>query len=265
MGRRRGCLWFAAGLLLATMAGVLIFVTVQRVAETPKVVEEPPRVAVVVAALDIPVHTVLRASDVELREVPPELVPEDGLTEVKDAEGQLTTAAIARGEIVLRRRLISPDYVGPRAAYVMDPKQVMIAFPAFDLLSSLGIIRPGDHVDLMFSFDFGKASPDIVTGVNTLTVLQDLRVAAVVYEGGGGPEGKDEGGTTRPAAPSGAPRALLLAVSPQDALLLKYFRDMGAAADFALRSPAAEGQFDVVPVDGDYLLQNLKIRWRVRE
>lgn len=267
MGRRRGCLWFAAGLLLALLAGVLIFVSVQRATEAPKQVEEPPRVPVVVAARDIPLHTVLRAEDVEVREVPPEMVPEDGLTDASEVVGQLTTAAIARGEIVLRRRLISADYVGPRAAFVMDPKQVMVAFPAADLLTSLGIVRPGDHVDLMFSFDFGKAKDDIVTGVNTLTVLQDLRVAAVIYGEGEGPEGRVVEGPSKPSEPqpSGSPEALLLAVSPQDALLIKYFRDMGAAPDFALRSPAAEGTFDVAPVDGDYLLQNLKIRWRVKE
>ncbi len=265
MGRRRGCLWFAAGTFLAILAGVLIFVTAQRVTQAPVQVEEPPRVPVVVAARDIPVHTVLGEQDVEIREVPPEMVPEDGLTDAKDVVNQLTTAAIARGEIVLRRRLISPDYVGPRAAFVMDPKQVMIAFPATDLLTSLGIVRPGDHVDLMVSFDFGKANPDIVTGVNTLTVLQDLRVAALVYEPGSGPEGEAKEGPTKPAQSSGAPRALLLAVSPQDALLIKYFRDMGAAVDFALRSPAAEGVYDLVPIDGDYLLQNMKIRWRLKE
>ncbi len=241
------------------MAGVLIFMTVQRVAQAPKKVEEPVRVSIVVATRDIPLHSVLGAADVELREVPPETVPEDGLADLTEATGKLTTADIARGEVVLRRRLIAPDYVGPRAAFVMDPKQVLIAVAATDLLASLGIVRPGDHIDIMLTFDFGKTNPQIATGMNTLFMMQDVRVAAVVYDGAS-PEGS---GDKPPSGGAGPARALLLALDPQDALLMKYFRDAGASMDYDLRSPAAEGPFDSVPVDNDYLLQRMKIRWRV--
>ena len=258
---RRGCLWFAAGLVLAIMAGVLIFMTVQRMAQAPKELEEPPRVEILVAARDIPLHTLLGPADVEPREVPPDMVPADGVGDPEEVVGKLTTVDIAEGEIMLRRRLISPDYVGPRAAVVMSPDQVLIAFPASDLLSNQGILRPGDHVDLMYTFDFGKAKAEITTGPNTLTILQDLKIAAVMYPGGKGPESQ-EGSTNEGGA--GSPTALLLTVDEQDALLIKYFRDAGASADLALRSPMAEGEFEVVPVDGDYLVERLKIRWRVR-
>ena len=80
---RRGCLWFAAGLVLAIMAGVLIFVTVQRMAQAPKELEEPPRVEILVAARDIPLHTLLGPADVEPREVPPDMVPADGVGDPK--------------------------------------------------------------------------------------------------------------------------------------------------------------------------------------
>ena len=253
LNRRRGCLWFAAGLLLALTAGILAFVTMVRVAATPKAGEEQPRVQVVVAARDIPLHTVITNTDVALLNVPPDMVPADGLKDPDSALGQLTTTDIAQGEIILRQRLLTPDYVGPRAAFTMDPKQVIVAFPAYDLLSSLGIIRPGDHVDLMYSFDFAKANPGLAPSMNTFTVLQDLRVAAVIYAPS---EGQQQ------SSASQKPQAILLAVSPQDALVIKYFRDFGAAPDFALRSPAAEGLFEVNNVDGDYVLRRFQIRTR---
>ncbi|MDI7275483.1 MAG: hypothetical protein QME94_05860, partial [Anaerolineae bacterium] len=94
-------------------------------------------------------------------------------------------------------------------------------------------------------------------GVNTLTVLQDLEVAALIY----GSEGQ-QGGNEPQQATGAPPRAILFAVEPQDALMIKFFRDNGAVADFALRSPVAEGPFDVEPVDGYYLLQRFKVRRR---
>lgn len=251
---RRGCLWFAGGLLLALGAAVAVFVSLQGATQANQQVPTPvPGVPVLVAARDIPVHTVIAAADVTVRELPPDAVPTDALRDPADAIGKLSTAAMAQGEAVLARRLIVPDYVGPQAAFVMDPKQLLVAFAATDLLSGLEIVRPGDHVDLMLTYDFAKSAVDMTTGIHTFTALPNVRVAAVIR----GPAG--EGGKPGPV------RAYLLALDPQDALTVKHFRDMGAAVDLALRSPAATDEpFTVVPVNGDYLLQRYQIRARAQ-
>jgi hypothetical protein len=54
--------------------------------------------------------------------------------------------------------------------------------------------------------------------------------------------------------PIGTPRAFLLTVTPQDALVLKYMKDAGAVVDLVLRAPNAEGTFSVEPVDLDYVI-----------
>lgn len=252
MTLRRGCLWLAAGLLLALLAGAATFAFIARMAAASQPAPEPARQQVVVAARDLPLRTLLAAGDLKLQEVPPELVPEGALTDPQQAVGKLTTVDVPRGEMLLESRLLAPDYVGPKAALVMDPKEVVVAFPASDLLGSLDVVRPGDRVDLMFTLDLARASPDIEPAMNTLTVLQDVGVAAVMR----GPA-QQEGAT--------AVRAFLFALPPQDALTLKAFRDLGGAADLALRSPSAEGPFDVEPVDGDYLLTRYQIEWRAKQ
>lgn len=261
MNRLGGCLWFAAGLLLALTAGVVAFVTMQRVATVPEQPPEVPKEPVVVAAHDIALHMVITEADLEVRQMEPDLIPAGALSDTAEAVGKVTTADLAEGEIVLSRRLIAPDYVGPNAALVMDPKKVLIAFGASDLLSNVGILRPGDHVDLMLTFDFSRGVTHTETselGVNTLTVLQDLEVASLIYTT---EQTQETGNGNEPQQATGAaPRAILFAVDPQDALLIKYFRDMGGVADLALRSPVAEGTFDVVPVDGYYLLQRFRVR-----
>jgi len=48
--------------------------------------------------------------------------------------------------------------------------------------------------------------------------------------------------------------AYLLALSPQDALMLKHFKDTGATFDIVLRAPTSTTLFELQPVNQDYLV-----------
>jgi Flp pilus assembly protein CpaB len=238
----------------------MAFVMLQQVMNAPKATDQPKKVQALVATRDIALHAVITAADVAVREVPPEMVPEDGLTDSQEAIDQLTTAPIARGEIILRRRLIKPDYTGPNAAFVLDPQQVIVAFPMQDLLGSIDVVRPGDRVDIMITFDISKASQPVVpTGPSTttgtagaemvtFTALQDVRVAAVMRDT-----------TAQATAGKTSVKAILVALDEQDALVIKHLRDAGASTDLALRSPAASGTFDLTPIGDAYILNRYKI------
>ncbi len=261
MGRRRGCLWFGAGGLLAIMAGILAFVVMQRVASVaPARVEEEPKAPVLVAARSLPLRTLIQAADVVQRQVPPNMIPADALVKPEDAVGQLTIDQIGEGEIIMRRRLIAPDYVGPNAALVMSPTQVLISFPSSDPLSTLGIVRPGDHVDLMLTYKLTGVEETVTNTLTTFTMLQDLEIKGVIYSSP--PEGNQQAANAQQGAASGPPKAYLLALDPQQALMIKYLRDTGAQPDFALRSPTAKGLFGVVAVDSDYILNEFRTKWR---
>ncbi len=247
-------MWFAGGLLLAGIAGVLAFMTLLRASSAPQATAPVPTVQVLVATRDLPLHTVLGAADVALRDVSPEAVPQGALTDPEQAVGQMLVADVAADEILLSRRMLKPDYLGPKVGLVMDPTKVVIAFPINDLLCSLDLLRPGDRIDMMFTFAAAAfvAGQGEGKGLTTMTVMPDVEIAGIVRGGGEGQEG-------------GALRALLLAFDPQDALLIKFFRDNGATVDMALRSPAAaEGPFDTVPVDGDYVVQRFRLQGVLR-
>ena len=49
-------------------------------------------------------------------------------------------------------------------------------------------------------------------------------------------------------------KAYLLALFPQDALVLKHLKDIGANFDFVLRSPTSTDVFDLTPINSDYLM-----------
>ncbi|OEY25825.1 hypothetical protein A0K93_00785 [Corynebacterium sp. BCW_4722] len=64
---------------------------------------------VVTFAREVAPGTTLSADDLELRRLPPDMVPENALRETALAEGQLLAAAAARGEVVTTTRLVGPD------------------------------------------------------------------------------------------------------------------------------------------------------------
>jgi pilus assembly protein CpaB len=47
----------------------------------------------------------------------------------------------------------------------------------------------------------------------------------------------------------------LLALSPQDALVLKHLNDTGATFDFVIRAPTSTTQFDLTPVTAEYIVE----------
>lgn len=255
MARMRGFLWLAAGVVVAALAGVVGFLVLSRAAplqEEPQVAA-PPQVAVVVAAQRVDVRSLLTADDLGVQELPVDAIPDSAIRQQDAAVGKITLTELYPGEILLEQRLVDPNVIAAdgRTAVVIDDDRVLMAFPAGDLMSNLNILRPGDHVDLLLSYELpadavttGRPGPvasptQEEAELVTFTLLQNVVLAQIIHG--------QEGGTT----------AYLLTVSPQDALLLKHVKDIGAIRDLVLRAPGVEVDFPTDPVDLDYLINRL--------
>ena len=274
MGRMRGFLWLAAGLIVAVLAALVAFTALNRAtAQRAGQAVVGPKVQVVTAAHAVSVRSALKAEDLQVKSVPVETVPEGAIREVAAATGKLTLVDLYPGEIILTQRLVDPNVTSGdgRQALVVAGEEVLMAFPADDLMSKTGVLKPGDHVDLLFSLDFpvygaaaapagaaaggagagaaaaggGVTGPD--TEKSTFNLLQNLTIAAIVTA------------KTTTGAASTTPEAILLTVSPQDALVLKYVKDAGAVMDIVLRPPGNERPAVADPVDFDYLLNRYRI------
>jgi len=259
MGRLRGFLWLVAGLVVALLAGVIAFITLSRA--TARAADSQPeskaQVPVVVAARAVAVRSLLVAEDLALKELPADSVPEGAVQKLEEALGKVTTVDIYAGEALLMQRLVDPD-IAPqegRMALVVADDQVLMAFPAQDLMSRALLLKPGDHVDLLFSTNFrpldggesdGKSQEE---QQSTFNVLQNVTIAAIVQEA------KPSGGSQ-----ARLPEAILLAVSPQDALILKFLKDAGGIPDMVLRAPGVEHTFPTEPVDANYIINRYRIR-----
>lgn len=253
MGRLRGCLWLTAGLVVAVLAGGVAFISLQRAtaAGTVDDLDSARLVPVVVASEAIVVRSQLTVANLEVIEVPVDTTPEGAIGSVDQAVGKITLVDLYPGEIILAQRLLDPNVItgDGRLALVVADGEVLMAFPAQDLMSRIGVLKPGDHVDLLFSLEFaqeGQGAEEDEEQV-TFNLLQNVTIAAIV-----GSQNAD--GTVE-----GQPDALLLTVSPQDALQIKYAKDAGGIVDIVLRAPGVEQPFSVEPVDADYMIRKYGI------
>lgn len=265
MSHMRGFIWFAAGIVLALLAGFVAYSTLTRVAETP--VEEGaagPTISIVVANRNIPARTLLTQEDMTVVDFPAGAAPDGQISALDEAVGKLTLVAIYGGEPVLEQKLIDPNITGAdgRNAVFLNEDQVLMAVPAQDLFSRVGVLKPGDRVDLLYSLSFpenrgiGGADDAEKSEQSTFALLQNVTIVGMI----GAIEPIDE---TAPeevaAATTGRPDSLLVTLPPQDALTLKYLIDAGGVLDVVMRAPGVERPFEVDPVDIDYLINRYSI------
>jgi pilus assembly protein CpaB len=243
-----------------------------------------PKVSVVVAVRAVTVRTLLVTEDLQLREMPVEAVPEGALKKVEDAQGKIVMTDLFPGEVVLSQRLVDPNVVSAdgRLAMMVGQDEILLALPAQDLMSRINLLKPGDHVDLLYSLDFptnraaqnlpqgGTASKGSTSSSSvdnkkeeqaTFNLLPNIIIAAIVQpgkasDGGGAVSAVTKGGQ---GDSLGAPTALLLKLKPQDALILKYVKDAGGALDIVLRAPGDEKPDATEPVDVDYVMNRYRI------
>jgi pilus assembly protein CpaB len=254
-----------AGLVIAVLAGLVGYLTLARAAaaraEAPATAG--PEVQVVVASQAVQVRAVLTDKDVSVRKLSVNAAPEGALRETRFAVGKVTMVDLYPGEVILQQRLADPNVKSAdgRTALMMAGDEVLMAFPAEDLMSKVGVLKPGDHVDLLFSLKVPSnrglaAAGRTTTGGGstneeqaTFNLLPNVTISALVADPA--PAGRAGGAV--------APQAILLTVSQQDALTLKYVKDAGGVLDMVLRAPGSEQPVTTEPVDVDYLIRRYQI------
>jgi pilus assembly protein CpaB len=238
---------------------------------------------VVVSSRYVSIGTVLRASDLRMVDAPVEMIPPGALTDIEAALGKYVKTDLVQGEMVLSHHLADPTNISGDVGYTINESQVLMAFPAADLMSTLGILKRGDVIDIFVTMDQEvRIIPEdeqqlAVTTENgneetrieflTFDAFQRIDITAMVVD-----VIEQEQNNTPQLNPAGTPqpqptpspaqtriRAYLFALQPQDALVLKHLNDTGATFDFVLRSPTSTQLFDVNPVTSDFLIDKFEL------
>jgi pilus assembly protein CpaB len=282
LSRRRGLIFGLLGVLVVFVGVIIIRGALGRVTSPPPPPTLPPPLtsSVLVTTHAIPLRGILKAEDLTLVEVPIELVPPGALTGKSAAAGKITKVPLAAGEMVLEHHLADPTKTSKDLAFTIGDDQVIMAFPATDLMSQINILQAGDLVDILVSLELpvlpaqaqsaGAPGQELKSEdqLFTFNALQRITVQAVVVKvtpqrttGTTGTTasrtsttaGATPAPTPTPVPPEIEPQAILLALSPQDALVLKHLKDAGGVIDIVLRAPTSSQLFEPEPVMPDYL------------
>lgn len=256
MNRRRGILWLVAGLLLAILAAALSYYAFQEiVTERVDQAQEEPTQTVVVARELINERAVIRPADIRTEERPVEAVPSGAIFKTDDAVGRITTVAVQPGQVVLTQNLIeSFPASGIEPAQIvtttvnfnqaLGEDLVAFALPASDRLSKEGILLPGDRVDLLFSTDV-VGEQEGTGGKVSVYAIQDLEILQIIYQPPPAKEGEEENEEKPAESPARVPKTIIVAMEPQDSVVLKYAIDTNTALDLVLRAEDNRRDFEV--------------------
>jgi pilus assembly protein CpaB len=277
LSRRTGIILALVGIALALIGGIFVGSLFRSRLAAPATPTPPPPLTelVVVVTHDIALGSVLSEADMREVEVPLGLAPRGALSQIGEGVGRMTKQDIVGGEMVMSQHLADPTNINRDLAFILPDNEVLMAFPVVDLMGQLEMLGRGDRVDILVTIDqevippqegltIAIETPEPVTKTFTFDAMQRIEITATIVDitsenqGNQGAQAVNEQGTPVPTpTPSPAQRntvALLLALEPQDALVLKHLKDTGAIFDFVLRSPTSNLLFELEPVTSDYLV-----------
>jgi len=207
-------------------------------------------VLVAVARRTIEAGEELERDAVSLQEIPANMLTSDliGEHELGRYLGRKVTREVGRDTQLRVSHFISRD---PRVAserLVQGRRAITIAVDSTTGVA--GLVRPGDHVDILASTTGARRAGGGGASAETWTVLSDVTVLAVDDRMSDTAVGlQDYRGYRRGYG------SITLAVTPLEAQLLAYLKD-NAKLTFVLRSRAELGEREAVPViDGSNVRQ----------
>lgn len=251
---RTGIIIAFAGLVLIAL-GVYASIRLLNIGFTTGGVQSTPtppaetRITVAFVTHDVAEGTVLQAPDVTLTEIPIELAPRDTITDLNNAIGRITKTDLLQGEMVLDHNLANPTGQAYDIAYVLDERHVLMAIGIGDLMTRESIVKRGDIVDLFATYTTDR--------VITFDSFQRLDITAIVMDiiQDENAANTDQQAPVAPSRNQVVIQAYLLALDPQNALVLKFLKDTGASFDIVLRAPTSSGQFQLTPVTTQYITE----------
>ena len=263
--RNRAILIIAVGILLVIVGIVASVLLINRVNAAREAAQEQAQVVksgVVVLTRDLALGDRIEAGDVTINQVPVDIIPRDAVTKVEDAVGRFVKSDMVQGEMVLRHNVADPTNNNHDLSFILDSDHILMAFPANDLMSRENIIQRGDIIDIFATFQEAVKKVDTTTNTTTTTqtgttdetpvmrdftvdAFQKVEVTALVMD-----VVQNQEDTTTSSISS-----YLLALNPQDALVLKHLKDLGANFDIVLRNPTSTTQFDLTPVTEEYIVE----------
>ena len=217
MFTRRGPILIVISLLLAVAAAWVA--NRWLIAQTASANTGPNTVAVLTAAIDIPLGTKMEARHVATVEMLADTAPETAFQALPAIEGKIALAGIMKGEILHKARFADQGGGSALAAVVADNMRA-VSVRVNDVVGVAGFLLPGNRVDVVAAY---RDRSDTLSE----TVVQNAKVLAI-----------DQSATSDKNEPV-VVRAVTLEVTPEDAEKLILAEQRGSI-QLALRNPLDE-------------------------
>jgi pilus assembly protein CpaB len=167
-------------LVLGLLAAFLSWSYLQSAGQRPKEVELVP---VLVAAADIPVRTEIRPDMLAVKQVTMDARHARAFTAFEQVNGKITSLPIAAGEQVLNTKFFARKE-DSGLAFRIPPGKRAVSVNVSEVVTTGGLIVPGDFVDVLALFDGGSVSGSSSRSANAeqasaSTVLENIEVLAV--------------------------------------------------------------------------------------
>ena len=138
---------------------------------------------VLVATHNIDKNTIVKKNDIKIVKIPAKFIQPSAVASVKAVVDKITTAFILKGEQIVSTKLISPEK-GRWLAIKTPSGKRAVTISADSVTGVGGLVKPGDYVDILGTFDLikiGESGKQEVQSVS-LPLFQNVLVLAVDQE-----------------------------------------------------------------------------------
>jgi pilus assembly protein CpaB len=189
---------------------------------------EPVMRGVLTAAMRIPAKAHVTGTMLTTVQRQADQVQADALANPGDAIGQIAVIDIPEGGVVTSSALAKPT--PPPTGLQVQKGMRAVTIPIDPVKGLAGLIKVGDHVDVMAIPPRGPGTPE------AFTFLRDIRVLAIGSDTANPTAAAAATGTAQPTPAPALPSTVTLAVTPAQADLLAS-ADINSTLRLALRSP----------------------------
>lgn len=272
MQRQRIILIVGVVLALAVVFLVQIYLSQQRQIAMEEARREAAKLqenqsVVLAAKTDIARGTMVKPELIESKIVSGQAVMPQAVVSADRIMGMVALIDIPKGQQITLNTLAFPRKAtgaGAGLAELTPPGKRAITINVDNMSSLLGMIKPGDHVDIIAALPIpvqvseGKQ----VTQAASVPLFQNVLILAVGQEIGAAPpggeaqEGRYDKEEARSAQRKEIPSLITIALGPQDASLMSFVQEQGKIR-LVLRSPVDSQLQPLGPISWDALFQFL--------
>jgi pilus assembly protein CpaB len=226
----------------------------QKTEEAKRRLEERQKsiTSVVIAKQDIAAGATISEEMLKEEKVYKNILQPRAATDISRVVNKVALAPISKGEQVLLNKVTIAGEDTSLSAKIPRGKRA-ITISVDNLASVGGMIRPGDHVDVMGVVPVPVTTPDGKTAsqMATMPLFQDVLVLAVGHEYSNAPAPAGEKKGEKAASPM-----ITLALTPQETSLIAFVQEQGKIR-LVLRSPEDTQVQPAVPASWDVLFRTV--------